>query len=59
MMNRLGIITGPIVVALVSAGGTDLSAVFLTLGGITLVGAVVAAIFAEETKGRTLEELAP
>lgn len=59
VLNRLGIITGPIVVALVSAGGTDLSAVFLTIGSIALVGGLVAAIFAEETKGRTLEELAP
>lgn len=59
VMNRLGLITGPILVALVYAGGTQLSAVFLMIGGITLVGAVVAGLFAEETTGRTLEEVSP
>ncbi|MEU5846538.1 MFS transporter [Saccharopolyspora shandongensis] len=59
VLNRLGIIIGPILVALVYAGGTGLSAVFLLIGGITLVGTLVTAVFAEETKGRTLEELSP
>ncbi len=44
---------------LLYAGGTNLSPVFATIGAITLVGTVVAALFAEESKGRTLEELAP
>lgn len=59
VFNRLGIITGPILVALIYAGGTGLSAVFLLIGGITLVGTIITAVFAEETKGRTLEELSP
>ncbi|MER5389710.1 MFS transporter [Saccharopolyspora sp. NPDC002686] len=59
VLNRLGIITGPILVAVVYAGGTELTPVFLLIGAITLVGTIVAAAFAEETKGRTLEELSP
>ncbi|SDZ55890.1 MFS transporter, putative metabolite:H+ symporter [Saccharopolyspora shandongensis] len=59
MMNRLGLITGPVLVGLLYAGGSNLSAVFFATGGITLVGAMVAMLFAEETKGRTLEELSP
>ncbi|RRO19934.1 MFS transporter [Saccharopolyspora rhizosphaerae] len=59
VFNRLGIITGPILVALVYAGGTGLSTVFALIGGITLVATVITAVFAEETKGRTLEELSP
>lgn len=59
VMNRIGLITGPILVGALYAGGTNLSAVFLTIGALTLVGAAVAALFAEETKGRTLEELSP
>ncbi|MFC7339822.1 MFS transporter [Saccharopolyspora griseoalba] len=59
VLNRLGLITGPILVGALYAGGTDLSAVFFTIGGITLIGTVVTLLFAEETKGRTLEELSP
>lgn len=59
VLNRLGLITGPILVGALYAGGTDLSGVFFTIGGITLIGAAVTLLFAEETKGRTLEELSP
>ncbi|MFJ8818019.1 MFS transporter [Amycolatopsis thermoflava] len=59
VMNRLGLILGPILVGAVYAGGTALGSVFLLISGITLVGAIVAAVFAEETRGRTLEEIAP
>lgn len=52
---RIGIITGPVIVgALVAAGGTV--AVFALLGGVAVLGAVTA-LFGEETKERTLEEL--
>ncbi|MDQ0376029.1 MFS transporter [Amycolatopsis thermophila] len=59
VMNRLGLILGPILVGAVYAGGTALGSVFLLISGITLVGTIVAAVFAEETRGRTLEEIAP
>ncbi|MEV8596290.1 MFS transporter [Streptomyces sp. NPDC052012] len=57
-MNRIGVILGPIVVGAVYAGG-HIGAVFLTLGAVSLVGAVVAGIGAEETAGRRLEEVSP
>ncbi|NIH83705.1 MFS transporter [Amycolatopsis granulosa] len=59
VLNRLGLITGPILVGLVYAGGAHLDAVFLLIGALTLVGTVVAAVFAEETSGRALEEVSP
>lgn len=53
--SRVGIITGPVIVgALVATGGTV--AVFALLGGVAVLGAIVA-LFGEETSGRTLEEL--
>lgn len=54
--NRLGIIIGPIVVGAVLSGGGDLATVFAQLGCVAVVGTVVA-LFATETRGRTLEEL--
>ncbi|MEU5997385.1 MULTISPECIES: MFS transporter [unclassified Streptomyces] len=57
-MNRLGVILGPIVVGVVYAGG-NVSTVFVMLGAVALVGAVVAAVGAEETAGRRLEEVSP
>lgn len=59
VFNRLGIITGPIVVAMVLSSGAGLSAVFASIAAITLIGTMITAAFAEETKGRTLEELSP
>lgn len=53
--SRIGVIIGPAIVgALVPAGGTV--AVFALLGGVAVVGALVA-LLGEETSGRTLEEL--
>ncbi|MEU3739432.1 MULTISPECIES: MFS transporter [unclassified Streptomyces] len=57
-MNRLGVILGPIVVGVVYAGG-NVSTVFVMLGAVALVGAVVAGFGAEETAGRRLEEVSP
>jgi putative MFS transporter len=54
--NRLGIILGPIAVGAVLSGGGDLATVFAQLGCVAVVGTVVA-LFATETRGRTLEEL--
>lgn len=59
VMNRLGLILGPILVGALYAGGTGLGSVFLVLGGICFAGALVGGFFAEETKGRTLEEVSP
>ncbi|WP_055696603.1 MULTISPECIES: MFS transporter [Streptomyces] len=57
-MNRLGVILGPIVVGAVHAGGS-VPTVFVMLGAVAVVGAVVAALGAEETAGRRLEEVSP
>lgn len=57
-MNRLGVILGPIVVGVVYAGG-NVSTVFVMLGAVALAGCVVAAVGAEETAGRRLEEVSP
>ncbi|MGB8947251.1 MAG: MFS transporter [Streptomyces sp.] len=57
-MNRLGVILGPIVVGVVYVGG-NVSTVFVMLGAVALVGAVVAGFGAEETAGRRLEEVSP
>jgi putative MFS transporter len=54
--NRLGIIVGPIVVGAILSGGGSLATVFTELGCVAAVGAVIA-LFATETRGRTLEEL--
>ncbi|MEU5956601.1 MFS transporter [Streptomyces sp. NPDC047525] len=57
-MNRLGVILGPIVVGVVYAGG-NVSTVFVMLGAVAVVGSIVAALGAEETAGRRLEEVSP
>jgi putative MFS transporter len=54
--GRLGIISGPLVVgALLGTGGID--GVFVVMAAVGLVGAVVAGLFAVETKERSLEEI--
>ncbi|MGI5168224.1 MFS transporter [Spirillospora sp. CA-253888] len=58
VFNRLGVIIGPIVVGHMVGAGTSSAAVFGVLGGVALLGALVA-LFAVETRGRTLEELSP
>ncbi|MFJ8651951.1 MFS transporter [Streptomyces rochei] len=57
-MNRLGVILGPIVVGALYAGGA-IGTVFVTLAAVALVGSLSAAAGAEETSGRTLEDVAP
>jgi putative MFS transporter len=54
--NRLGVIIGPVVVGAIIGAGGSLVTVFTVLGCVAAVGAVTA-LFAVETKGRTLEQL--
>ncbi|MFI7385623.1 MFS transporter [Streptomyces sp. NPDC049813] len=56
LWNRLGVILGPITVGAILGSGGSLSLVFVQLACVAGVGALVA-LFAVETKGRTLEEL--
>ncbi|MEU6659268.1 MFS transporter [Streptomyces sp. NPDC046821] len=56
LWNRLGVILGPITVGAILGAGGSLTVVFAQLGAVALVGAVIA-LFAVETKGKTLEEL--
>lgn len=58
-LNRVGVILGPVLVGAVYAGSTGLTGVFAMLGGVALLGALVAAACCEETAGRTLEEISP
>ncbi|UGT56013.1 MFS transporter [Nocardia asteroides] len=55
--GRLGIIVGPLVVGFVLGTGSSLTVLFVMFGLVALVGAVVVALFAVETKERTLEEI--
>lgn len=57
-LNRLGVILGPFLVGLVYAGGR-VPWVFALLGGVALLGAATAALFADETANRPLEEVSP
>ncbi|MFF2810268.1 MFS transporter [Streptomyces sp. NPDC058000] len=56
LWNRAGVILGPIVVGTILGAGGSLTLVFAQLACLAAVGAVIA-LFAVETKGRTLEEL--
>ncbi|MEK0101057.1 MFS transporter [Streptomyces sp. A475] len=56
LWNRLGVILGPVTVGAIIGGGGSLTLVFAQLAGVAAVGAVIA-LFAVETKGKTLEEL--
>jgi putative MFS transporter len=56
LWNRLGVILGPITVGAILGSGGSLSLVFVQLACVAGAGAVIA-LFAVETKGRTLEEL--
>ncbi|MFI9046852.1 MFS transporter [Streptomyces sp. NPDC053427] len=56
LWNRAGVILGPIVVGGILGAGGSLTLVFTQLACVAAVGAVIA-LFAVETKGRTLEEL--
>lgn len=55
---RLASIIGPFVVGMILPGG-GLGGVFLMFAIAALVGGIVTALFAMETRGRTLEELSP
>jgi len=55
---RLGSSSGPILVGWVIAG-FGIQYVFAVFAGVLLIGSLVTALFAIETKGRILEELSP
>lgn len=55
--GRLGIIVGPLVVGFIIDRGNSLSVLFTMFGVVSLVGAIVVALFAVETKQKTLEEI--
>jgi putative MFS transporter len=55
---RLGSSAGPIVVGWLMASA-GIQYVFWTFAGLLLLGALITAFFAVETKGRVLEELSP
>jgi putative MFS transporter len=55
--NRVGVISGPLVVGAFAAG-LGLPAAFAALG-VAMLAATVTAAMAEETRGRTLEEISP
>ncbi|MFE7314449.1 MFS transporter [Streptomyces sp. NPDC057555] len=56
LWNRAGVILGPVSVGAILGAGGGLGLVFAQFAGAAAVGAVIA-LFAVETKGRTLEEL--
>ncbi|MGG2464876.1 MFS transporter [Streptomyces sp. RGM 3693] len=56
LWNRAGVILGPIVVGTILGAGGSLTLVFTQLACLAAVGAVIA-LFAVETKGKTLEQL--
>lgn len=56
--NRIGVIIGPTIVGSLIGAGAGIAGIFLILSVVALVG-MVAAFFAVETRGRTLEELNP
>ncbi|MFI0968224.1 MFS transporter [Streptomyces sp. NPDC021080] len=56
LWNRLGVILGPVTVGAILGAGGSLTTVFAQLAAVAVVGTAVA-LFAVETKGRTLEEL--
>lgn len=55
--GRLGIIVGPLVVGGVLGAGGSLAWVFGLFGVVAVLGAVVVALFATETREKTLEEI--
>jgi putative MFS transporter len=56
--QRVAAAVGPIVVGYL-APAYGLGAVFLYFGGLAILGGVVTYLYADETKGKTLEELSP
>jgi putative MFS transporter len=55
---RVASMTAPAFIAF-AMGRTSLAVVFLGLGSVAWVAAIVAALFTVETKGRVLEDIAP
>src|SRR3974390_2162161 len=55
---RLGSSSGPILVGWIIAG-FGIQYVFAVFAGVLLIGSLVTALFAIETRGRILEELSP
>jgi MFS transporter, putative metabolite:H+ symporter len=55
---RIASIIGPYVVGVVVAGA-DIKWLFLIFAVVALIGAVIVGVFAQETKGKALEELCP
>jgi putative MFS transporter len=54
---RFASILGPSIVGAIV--GSGLGTVFLMFAAVAVVGAVVTALFAVETKGRVLEDVSP
>ncbi|MFE7224694.1 MFS transporter [Nocardioides sp. NPDC057577] len=55
--GRLGIIVGPLVVGGLIGRGFSIADVFVVMGAVAVVGALTTAVFAVETRERTLEEI--
>lgn len=55
--GRLGIVIGPVVVGGLIDRGFSIAEVFSVLGAVAVVGCVSTALFAVETRERTLEEI--
>jgi putative MFS transporter len=55
---RVASAIGPAVMGFV-VGHASLASAFLVIGGVLLIGGIVTAAFAMETRGRPLEELSP
>ncbi len=55
---RIAAMSAPIVVGFIVTN-YSLAAVFVVFGAVALIGAIIAFIFAVETKGKTLEEISP
>jgi putative MFS transporter len=55
--GRAGIIVGPLVVGAFFDRGYGMVSIFVLMGVVAMVGAVVTGLFAIETKERSLEEI--
>lgn len=55
--GRLGIVIGPLVVGGLLERGFSVADIFVVMGAVAVVGALSTAVFAVETKERTLEEI--
>lgn len=55
--GRLGIVIGPLVVGGLLERGFSIADVFVVMGAVAVIGGLSTAVFAVETKERTLEEI--